>query len=139
MSVHQHQEVTSGAFFGSENFTEFYWRLSTMLDRETKEMFSEHIGETFRITLESADAINLELIEVSALPERTFQPKKWGRASEIKIRPDPFSMVFRGPKDFFLEQRMYTLEHEVMGTLEGLFLVPIDEDERGFYYEVIFN
>ena len=110
-----------------------------MLDRMTKDAFSEHVGETFRLRLESSDTIDLELVEVTALPEQSFQPKSWGRASEIKIRHDPFSMVFRGPKDCLLEQKMYTLEHGMMGTLNGLFLVPIDEDERGFYYEVIFN
>jgi hypothetical protein len=34
---------------------------------------------------------------------------------------------------------MYTVSHEQVGTVEALFLVPIDADEQGCYYEAVFN
>jgi hypothetical protein len=49
-----------------------------------------------------------------------------------------FSLVFRGPLDQPLEQGMYPMTHEKMGT-ESLFLVPIAREADGFHYEAVFN
>lgn len=53
-------------------------------------------------------------------------------------RSEPFSLVFRGPQELPLDQATYQLQHDRLGELH-LFLVPIDQDEEGFYYEAIFN
>jgi hypothetical protein len=49
-----------------------------------------------------------------------------------------FSVFFAGSGDFYLPQRVYTLEHDSMGAFE-LFLVPVARDEKSFRYEAVFN
>jgi hypothetical protein len=49
-----------------------------------------------------------------------------------------FSAFFRGPGDHFLQQKMYSFNHEQMGAFE-LFLVPVSQDQSGFRYEAVFN
>ena len=46
-------------------------------------------------------------------------------------------IVFRGPTEPSLPQRVYRLVNAEMGTLE-LFLVPIAPDAEGLYYEAVF-
>ena len=91
--------------------------------------FAQWIGTEFRADDESGVAITLELVEANSLPSRPGAP-----------RPEPFSLIFRGPQDRPLDQRIYPLEHDRLGRLD-LFLVPIGpgSDGRGPYYEVIFN
>jgi hypothetical protein len=98
-----------------------------MAEELTREMFAAHLGDTFRLTLESGDSMDLELIEAEPGKSPT---KREGRA--------PFTLVFRGRPDMVLPQRMYDLSHEKIGDL-SLFLVPIGPDEQGMQYEAVFN
>ncbi len=50
----------------------------------------------------------------------------------------PFSVLFRVAGDGELEQQIYRLEHESMGSLD-LFLVPVGPDSEGMRYEAIFS
>jgi hypothetical protein len=49
-----------------------------------------------------------------------------------------FSVVFIWHDERILQQRIYTLTHEQMGTFD-LFIVPVAQNEEGSYYEAIFN
>jgi hypothetical protein len=49
-----------------------------------------------------------------------------------------FSLLFTGPREWTLPQRIYRLEHPTLGVLE-VFLVPIGQDNRGFLYQAVFN
>ncbi len=51
---------------------------------------------------------------------------------------EPFSLLFRAPREYGRSQGRCDLEHEGLGRLD-IFLVPIDEDESGIYLEAIFN
>jgi hypothetical protein len=55
-------------------------------------------------------------------------------------RPEPFHLIFRGPADRPLDQRVCPLEHHQLGQSD-VFLVPIGPgvDGRGPYYQAIFN
>jgi len=53
-------------------------------------------------------------------------------------RRQPFSIVFRGPRQILLPQRIYRMEHGAIGAFE-LFLVPIGPDQEGMLYEAIFT
>lgn len=68
--------------------------------------------------------MELELAEVSELKEWPGQ--------------EQFAVVFRGPNDQFLGQGMRSFEHEQMGRFE-LLIVPVRQDELGYYYEAVFN
>lgn len=87
--------------------------------------FAARLGETFRVDFGDDGVVELELTEAE---------KAAGEG-----RPDnAFSIVFRGPPDRFLAQGIYDLEHEALGTLP-IFLVPIQETEKGFLYEAVFT
>lgn len=93
--------------------------------------FSEYIGHLFQMRSDSEIQLNLRLIEAKNLiSHEKAQPKS--------KRSAPFSLVFQGPQDSPLYQSTYQLQHEHLGELP-VFLVPIDQDQEGVYYEAIFN
>jgi hypothetical protein len=91
--------------------------------------FAPWLGTEFRAIDETGGAMALELVEAKSLPSRPVAP-----------RPEPFSLIFRGPPDRPLDQRVHPLEHDQLGRL-GVFLVPIGpgNDGLGPYYQAIFN
>jgi hypothetical protein len=101
-----------------------------MLENFTIETFSEHLGSKFRVHTEASEQFDVELISATALGG--------SRGEEIPDRRQPFSLVFRGPGDILLPQRIYRMEHDRIGIFE-LFIVPIGPDEKGLRYESIFT
>jgi hypothetical protein len=91
--------------------------------------FGPLVGDEFRVTIAPGNTIVLELVETAPLTASRSQPAR-----------QPFSLIFRGPKNGQLEQPIHNLEHERLGRL-GLFLVPIGPgaDGNGPYYQAIFN
>lgn len=102
-----------------------------MLDKLTKEFFQEHLNTPFRIrfgALDEGQTLELVLADIDVYgPNPTSAP-----------RPEPFSLIFIGPRDRVLPQRIYPLEHDQLGMLE-IFIVPIGPDQRGMRYEAVFN
>ena len=90
----------------------------------THETFAQHANSKFLVQVDENTGAELELTEIS----------------ELKLHPsqEEFSIVFRGPLDIFLGQGVRAVKHEQMGEFE-LFLVPIRQDQQGFYYEAVFN
>lgn len=100
----------------------------TMVDNLTVQAFGRHLNERFEIRPGAGEqTVALELIEVSELDDSYGSP-----------REAPFSLIFRGPQQFYLAQQIYTLRHEVMGSMD-IFLVPIRPDENGMRAQAIFN
>jgi hypothetical protein len=93
-------------------------------EKLTKEAFSEHLNTKFRLPLGSDKAAELELIEVTEIISSPGQ--------------EQFSLIFRGPLEYFFPQSIYHLEHEKMGELD-IFIVPIARDQDCFRYEAVFN
>lgn len=96
------------------------------LGAATLDMFAPHVGETFVVAMPGT---RLELI----LRE----------AKSLASRPDPerrapFSLLFSGPADAPLPQRIYPLEHAELGTLE-IFLVPLGPSGAELRYEAVFG
>lgn len=99
-----------------------------MVDKLTVQAFRRHLNERFDIRLGAEEqTVTLELVEVSELDDSYGSP-----------REAPFSLIFRGPQQFYLPQQIYTLRHEVMGSMD-IFLVPIRPDEHGMRAQAIFN
>jgi len=96
-----------------------------MLEHLTAADFSPHLGDRFRLHADDATTLDAELIEVEE-----GEPAGSDRAS--------FSLVFRGPSEPMLPQRIYRFDHDELGTLE-IFIVPIGADEAGVRYEVVFT
>jgi len=90
----------------------------------THEEFSKNVNTKFKVQNKENVPAELELIEIS----------------EIKLYPkqEEFSLEFRGPLNMFLNQGVHNFSHDQMGEFE-LFIVPIKQDQQGFYYQAIFN
>jgi len=86
--------------------------------------FSEHLNTKFRIRPDESTVLETELIVAEDLGSTPRQER--------------FSLIFRGPLQPLLPQRVYRIEHDVMGNFE-LFLVPIGAEEDGISYEAVFN
>jgi hypothetical protein len=93
----------------------------------TEKEFSQHVGTKFHTGLEQQQ-IDLELVEVKG-----YQPK-----DNEQEGMERFSIFFVGPRDKFLPQQTYRMEHERMGEFE-IFLVPVSGDDKSFRYEAVFN
>ena len=90
----------------------------------THETFSRHRDSKFQVQFDENTSVDVELVEVSEL--------------KLYPRQEEFSVVFRGPANAFLGQGGRLFTHDQMGQFE-LFIVPIRQDQQGYYYEAIFN
>jgi hypothetical protein len=95
-----------------------------VFEKLTKEAFSENLNTKFRVPLGSDKAAELELIEVKEIISSPEQ--------------EQFSIVFRGPLEYFFPQSIYHIEHEKMGEMD-IFIVPVAKDKESFSYEAVFN
>src|SRR5690349_1262369 len=86
--------------------------------------FAESLNTKFEIRVDDFATVEAELTEIS---ERRMSP-----------RQERFAIVFRGPNDVFLNQGMRHIRHDKMGEFD-LFIVPISQDNKGTYYEAVFN
>jgi hypothetical protein len=97
-----------------------------MLEDFTVTTFAERLGETFGVG-DGSDAVEMRLVEAASS----------GSTSSEEGRK-PFSIVFLGPLEPLLPQRIYRFEHSELGTFE-IFIVPIGRDADGVRYEAIFT
>ncbi|MDH3389966.1 MAG: hypothetical protein OEN02_18930 [Gammaproteobacteria bacterium] len=98
------------------------------MSKITNEDFESCLNDTFTVKSEDENEQQLELIEIKPLGEHD---------PDAKIR-QPFSLLFRGPREPMLQQQAYQLENSNLGEML-LFLVPIGPDEKGMLYESVFN
>jgi hypothetical protein len=90
----------------------------------THEEFTKNANTKFQVQVDENTPVELELTSIS----------------EVKLYPqqEEFAIEFRGPLNMFLGQGARNFAHDQMGEFE-LFLVPVSQDEKGYYYEAIFN
>lgn len=93
--------------------------------RYTRNLFEPHERTTFTVKPEEGESLEIELIEVADTTPEGFDGEQ-------------FSLVFQGPHARPLEQRIYRLDHDKLGSIE-LFLVPIGAPDDGRLYEAYFN
>jgi len=103
-----------------------------MLDNLTLETFAPLVGQTFRLQLEGQGDVDAVLHSVNAVPVTGWQPPGGAPVRQ------PFSLLFLGPPDFVLPQRIYRFEHADLGTLE-LFIVPVGRTAEVVSYEAVFS
>jgi hypothetical protein len=97
-----------------------------MLEDFTIDTFRPRLGERFCLVAEPV--LEVDLVEAETVGERAIEPS--GRV--------PFSLVFRGPLDPVLPQRIYRFENDALGAFD-LFIVPIGPDEAGMRYQAVFS
>jgi Domain of unknown function (DUF6916) len=82
------------------------------------------VGQSFSVVQNEGD-LRLELVQVRMLPPHSRREK-------------PFALLFRGPSQPVLSQRIHTLAHADLGAL-AVFLVPVSGGQAGVDYEAVFN
>ena len=98
-----------------------------MLNSLTHADFQSWLNQKFQI-LHSGGALEVELVSCRVLPS----------SRRKEAQREPFSVIFRGPREPLLPQRSYPIAGSVHGTLE-IFIVPIGPDDVGMRYEAIFT
>lgn len=98
-----------------------------MLERLTSETFAPHVGERFELAPPDGGPVDLVLTSCDADPSWTDETTR-----------APFSLIFHAADDRYVPQQICTIRHSEIGELE-LFVVPIEPDERGFRYQVVFS
>jgi hypothetical protein len=101
-----------------------------MIERFTLATFAPLVGDRFELVVDGSEAIDLTLAELD-------EPHRRSRA-EAGAGRSPFSIVFRGPLEPVLPQRIYDLRHERLGSFE-LFIVPIGPEDGAMRYEAVFT
>jgi hypothetical protein len=95
-----------------------------MLESLKLDSFSGFLNDTFSVHRDAGETLDLVLVEAKDLGSNPRQER--------------FSLLFHGPLDVALEQRIYKIEHARLGPFE-LFIVPVGVTKSGRDYEAIFN
>ena len=96
------------------------------LDKVDRTQFAEFVGQDFEIALKDAAPLKVRLVEVRSLG-----------APQARSR-EPFALEFRADASVRLPQHIYAVSHGLLGTME-IFLVQIEADSTGAYFEAVFN
>ena len=103
-----------------------------MLDKLTKESFLPHLNSIFQFQIGPSATLALELVEVTGLGSGPV-------LTNSQSSRERFAIVFRGPHSPMLPQHMYRVEHEAIGAIDDLFIVPVGQTAEGILYEAVFN
>ena len=98
------------------------------LDFET---FAKLLKTNFRVWIDAQQAVELELSEITPLRISSTGGKNGPKYEN-------FALMFRGPADRLLAQRIYLFESAQLGRFE-LFIVPVGRDPDGVRYQATFN
>ena len=98
-----------------------------MLEDITLASFAVRVGETFRVD-DGARMLELKLVDVSSGSSSTVAPG----------RRVPFSVVFLGPAEPVLPQRIYRFDNDTLGSFE-IFIVPLGPADDRMRYEAVFG
>lgn len=98
-----------------------------MLDRLQHADFLPLVGHAFRMEIAPGQDLDLTLAEVKPLGEVPPPPRR-----------QAFSLIFVSTGPGHQPQRIYSVTHPSLGTLE-LFLVPVGPGSGGMRYEAVFG
>lgn len=95
-----------------------------MVDFSTicKTDFDPYLNTNFYFS-DDNENVNLELVEIEDCSSENV---------------NGFSLLFKGPLDKLYSQMIYPLEHKEMGKME-IFIVPVNKNNEGIYYQAIFT
>ena len=97
----------------------------------TLETVQPFVGTRFTLTLPSGETTEMKL-------EETFRYDLRQRRRKTVEKRAAFSMFFVGDPKVLLPQGMYTLRSDQL-TLDGIFLVPVGQDDEATEYEAVFT
>jgi hypothetical protein len=95
------------------------------------EAFAKLLKTNFRVWIDPQQALDLELSEITP-------PRISSAGGTNGPKYENFALMFRGPADRLLAQRLYLFESAQLGRFE-LFIVPVGRDANGAQYQATFN
>lgn len=101
------------------------------LEQLTHTDFSKAVNSIFLVSGESQGQLEFELTEVTT-------PRITVAGVPRHSTYENFALLFRGPADRPLPQRIYRFESAALGRFE-LFVVPASQDPAGIQYQATFN
>ena len=106
----------------------------------TRSNFSRFNGDYFETIKDDGERLLIVLLRVEDLPsQRDLETKRRvSRKSIEQARAESFTLIFAGPLNLPLRQRIHKFRHPALGELE-MFLVPAGQDEAARFYAVTFN
>jgi hypothetical protein len=93
--------------------------------------FSGLLNSKFRVVIDAQNSVEVELVEIT--PPQTGQGGAGGRQTF-----ENFSLIFLGPLNPVLPQKIYWFESAQLGRFE-MFIVPVGQDQSGTRYQAIFS
>ena len=97
------------------------------LDELSLQQFQAALHTTFRVRCENGPDVELKLVEAKSVGSPS------GSEGD-----QSFSILFAGPGDSLLPQRIYQVANDAMGNFD-LFIVPVAQEADGYRYQAIFN
>ncbi|EIC29892.1 DUF6916 family protein [Methylomicrobium album] len=97
-----------------------------MLEALTKENWEACLNEDFQVQIDDRNAVDMKLVSVSG----------FGRS--LNGRREAYSLLFQGPGQPVLVQRIYRVQQPQLGSMD-IFLVPVGKDAGGIQYEAVFT
>lgn len=97
-----------------------------MPDEITPETFVDHVNKTFRVICVEG-TLDVELTEVMVHEDPGIEGLR-----------QPFTLIFRGPKDRVLSEGLYKVENDDAGSVD-LYVIPIMSPGDYQDYQVVFN
>jgi len=104
------------------------------------ELFEPLVGSAFRIEFTDG-SIELKLEEATPLPppRRKSSAGDAVPAGDVAARQNPFTLLFRGPANVQLPQRIYRMTEPSFPEPLEIFIVPLSRDGQGCVYQAVFS
>jgi hypothetical protein len=103
------------------------------IERLTLEIFSPLVNSKFKLLVDDSHSVVVELTEATAIGgPHTVKRDRNGMVQEV------FSLIFDGPENPILQQRIYSFEHDKIGRFD-MFIVPVGKIPGSVRYQALFN
>jgi hypothetical protein len=97
-----------------------------MLEALTKENWEASLNKDFQVQIDDQSAVDMRLVSVSG----------FGRS--LNGRREAYSLLFQGPDQPMLVQRIYRILQPQLGSMD-IFLVPVGRVAGSIQYEAVFT
>ncbi|MEO8035320.1 MAG: hypothetical protein ABI837_12870 [Acidobacteriota bacterium] len=95
----------------------------------TADNLQPFVGTDFRVELAAGGECLLRMTELTKIRDKHV---------DARFKRDSFSIVLEGPRQPFLPQGTYQLQHDNLGA-NHIFIVPTGPAPEGFRYEAVFT
>jgi hypothetical protein len=103
---------------------------------QQRSFFDPLVGAVFAVAAGGV-TVPLVLERVTVLPAPQLPERKG--AAAYPVRREPFSLLFKGPREYLLSQQIHQMRVAAAPEPLEIFIVPVGQEQDGFLYQAIFN